>query len=789
MSEVQDSPLKICIVSPFAYGALTGGHRGHAGGVEQQTTMCARWLAARGHDVSLITWDEGGPDGEVIDGVRVLKMRRREAGARGFRFFQRWRSLNNALARANADVYYQNCGDYVTGQVAAWCVRNDRRFVYSVASDPDCDRHLPKLPLLRERMLYRYGLTRANTIVTQTDRQRAMLNNNFALNAVVLPMPCPPLRGAMSPELANRTLPSEPRVLWIGRISPEKRFDLLLDVAERMPVVHFDVAGKPDEDDATTRNLLRRASGLRNVHLHGLVRRDRLPELYGMATAVLCTSDYEGFPNTFLEAWSYGTPVVSTQDPDGLLTSRGLGLHVRGLEAIVEGVRSLIWSPDLWRHFSIAGFNYVISRHQPDVALGQLESVFLDEKRQEIPTVEPAQLPASGRVEPFSICFIAHPAWGEMAGGKKGEIGGIQRQLSLMARWFAARGHAVTLLTWDEGQPDEVVIDGVRVLKMCRRDEGVPGLRFFHPRWSSLVSAMKRADAQVYYQNTAEYVTGQAAMWCRRNGRAFVFSVANDWDCEPEVIRRLVLHERELYLYGLKHADLVIAQTRKQQSILADAHNVASTVIPMPSPPTNNGLEQAQPDRITPRVVWVGRIAEAKRLELLLDVAEQAPEIVFDVAGIPDPPSDYADALIERGRSISNVRMLGRVERHRIPEIYRGAVCLCCTSFHEGFPNTFLEAWSQGVPLVTTFDPDGLVAERGLGGVAEDADSLVSELRRLIANADEWQAASERSRAYYVENHLPENVVPRFEVLFRKLADRQRDGVSYRDPLRSGTNP
>jgi len=790
MFESPETRLKICIVSPFAYGALTGGHRGHVGGVEQQTTMCARWLAARGHDVSLITWDEGGPDGEIIDGVRVLKMRRREAGARGLRFFQRWRSLNAALERANADVYYQNCGDYVTGQVAAWCVRHKRRFVYSVASDPDCDRRLPKLPLLRERVLYRYGLTRAHAIVTQTEKQRTMLNNNFALNAVVLPMPCPPLRGAMSPLWAKREPPSEPRILWIGRISPEKRFDVLLDVAKRMPVVHFDVAGKPDDDDGDARKLLRRAAGLRNVHVHGLVSRNRLPDLYTAATAVLCTSDYEGFPNTFLEAWSFGTPVVSTQDPDGLLMSRNLGLQVSGLDGIVEGVRTLIWSHERWLQCSAAAFDYVMSRHQPDVALEQLEAVFLDEKREEIPSSpEPARISVPTLVEPFSICFIAHPAWGEMSGGKKGEIGGIQRQLSLMARWFAARGHIVTLLTWDEGQPDEVFIDGVRVIKMCRRDEGIPGIRFFHPRWSSLIKAMKKADAQVYYQNTAEYVTGQAALWCRRNGRSFVFSVANDWDCEPEVIRRLMFHERELYLYGLKHADLVIAQTRKQQAILAEAHNVASTVIPMPSPPTNNGIGPTPPDRTKPRVVWVGRIAEAKRLEMLLDVAEKAPEITFEVAGIPDPPSDYADALIERGRSIPNVRMLGRVERQHIPEVYRGAVCLCCTSFHEGFPNTFLEAWSQGVPLVTTFDPDGLVAERGLGGVADDVDGLVAHLRRLIADEDEWELASQRARQYYVENHLPENVVPRFEALFRKLADQQRGRVSYRDPLRSGTNP
>ena len=375
---------------------------------------------------------------------------------------------------------------------------------------------------------------------------------------------------------------------------------------------------------------------------------------------------------------------------------------------------------------------------------------------------------------PTSICFIAHPAWGEMAGGTKGDVGGIQRQLSMMARWFAARGHTVSMLTWDEGQPDEVMVDGVRVIKMCRRTDGVRGVRFFHPRWTSLVAAMRKADARVYYQNTAEYVTGQAAYWCRQNRRGFVFSVANDWDCESRAIAKLRTHERIFYLYGLRHATAVVAQTRKQQRILLEEHDVQSVVIPMPSPPTGDGTLSPPPDPAAPRVVWVARIAAAKRLELLLDIAEMAPEITFEVAGLPDPRSAYTDALAARATRIANVRMLGRVERPNVPALYRGAICLCCTSSHEGFPNTFLEAWSQGVPVVSTFDPDGLFRTKGLGGVGDDAATIVGHIRRLAASREEWQLAGQRGRDYYVENHLPANVVPRFEEVFlatdRKLA-------------------
>ena len=88
-----------------------------------------------------------------------------------------------------------------------------------------------------------------------------------------------------------------------------------------------------------------------------------------------------------------------------------------------------------------------------------------------------------------------------LAGGPTGHIGGVERQTSLLARWLAARGYGVSVLTWDEGQPDDLAIDGVRVIKICRRSAGLRGLRCFHPRWSGLLRAMRKADAGGYYKH------------------------------------------------------------------------------------------------------------------------------------------------------------------------------------------------------------------------------------------------------------------------------------------------
>jgi len=237
---------RICLVAHFAYGAIKGGHNGHIGGVERQTSLMARWFAHEGYTVSMLAWDEGQNDGIVIDGVRVFKMCRRDAGVPGLRFFwPRWTSLLSAMKRADADVYYQNCGEYVTGQVALWCRRHGRRFVYSVASDPDCDRQLPEMHTLRERILYRYGLKNADTVVVQSRRQQDMLQEGFGRDSVVIPMPCP---GPSEDEYAGfeHERNGSNRVLWIGRICEVKRPDRLLDMAESCSDLEFDLVGPSD---------------------------------------------------------------------------------------------------------------------------------------------------------------------------------------------------------------------------------------------------------------------------------------------------------------------------------------------------------------------------------------------------------------------------------------------------------------------------------------------------------------------------------------------------------------
>ena len=225
----------VCIVSHNAYGAMRGGQSGHIGGVERQTSLLAKWLAQRGAEVSMLTWDEGGPPVEMIDHVRVIKIAPRDGCIPGMRFFHpRWTGLVKAMRTAR-------CGRFIItiarrlalGQIGAVRKKTSARSFFTLGQrDPDCDPALPGLKNFRDKAFYRSGLRAADRLIVQTRKQQAMLKAGFGLDAMVLPMPCPDLSEST---LEGATAPRSPRVLWIARACKQKRPDRLLDLAGSVP--------------------------------------------------------------------------------------------------------------------------------------------------------------------------------------------------------------------------------------------------------------------------------------------------------------------------------------------------------------------------------------------------------------------------------------------------------------------------------------------------------------------------------------------------------------------------
>lgn len=374
--------------------------------------------------------------------------------------------------------------------------------------------------------------------------------------------------------------------------------------------------------------------------------------------------------------------------------------------------------------------------------------------------------------KPLSICLVAHNAYGNVTKKNTGHIGGVEVQIALMANWFAQKGYKTSLITWDHGQQDGEVVDGITIYKLGKKDAGLPLLKFFS-KWAHLRNAMKRANADVYYYNCGDVALGQIVQWTKRRGKKTLYSVCNEVDCLSELPLLPEWRERAFYKYGLERADAIAVQTFRQQTLLHEHYQLDSRQIPYPSegfPATTPGEEMHQDPR---RILWIGRFSDQKRLDWLLDLANRLPEYTFDVIGSSNADDEKSGRLVERAKTMANVKLLGRVPHHEMGPYYRSARVLCCTSSHEGFPNIFLEAWSTGLPTVTTFDPDGVVAKNRIGAVAGSIEELTSAIKESTI-AGTWDTLSKNALEYFQNNHRVDKSVEQFEQMFLELARRER---------------
>jgi glycosyltransferase involved in cell wall biosynthesis len=373
------------------------------------------------------------------------------------------------------------------------------------------------------------------------------------------------------------------------------------------------------------------------------------------------------------------------------------------------------------------------------------------------------------------ICIVGLDSYGMLSGeGNPKYIGGESIQHVLLARAWRDLGHDVSMIVHDEGQGARREHDGITAIAAHTRQGGLPGLRFFHPRATRLLSALIAADADIYYQSPAGAYTGITAWFCRATGRRFIFRVASDSDCEKEHGRIQFWRDRRLYSYGLRRADLVAAQTEFQAQLLRENHGIESVVVNMMVEPPRGGAPAAKDID----VLWVSNLRALKRPELALELARQLPQVRFLLAGGPMPGGEtyYEDVRAAAAR-LSNVNMQGAVRYADSGILFDRAKIFLNTSSIEGFPNTFLQAWIRGVPVVSFFDPDALVQRLQLGHIANSVDEMREAIRSLLEDDAERERTGRRAREF-ASRDFTTGVAARYLELLDRQSPQMRLGTA-----------
>jgi glycosyltransferase involved in cell wall biosynthesis len=372
------------------------------------------------------------------------------------------------------------------------------------------------------------------------------------------------------------------------------------------------------------------------------------------------------------------------------------------------------------------------------------------------------------------VCFLAPTTWPVISGNTEIKVvGGAEVQQSMIAPALARRGYRVSMISLDYAQPDRTEIQGVTVYNMHKPDEGIPGLRFVHPRLTSLWRALTRVDADVYYQRTAAAYTGFLAHFCRRHGRKSIYAGASDVDFLPghEDIR--FTRDKKIFGWGVRHVDRIVTQNEVQQKQLLDHYGIEGAIIPSCYVPPAG----ARPDR-GGYVLWTASVRPSKRAELALEIARRLPNYRFVVIGGPDPDrksQQYYASLAETAATLPNVEMKGFVPFTEAERWFNGARVVLNTSLYEGFPNTFLQAWARAIPTVAFIDTGSRTAD-GLPvyDSVQDVADASWKVERLMRDDILWRDASQRVQAHYRANHSIDAVIDRYEREIALLASARR---------------
>ena len=362
----------ICFVAPDFFSVVArNAPVQSAGGAEVQQSFVARGLLDAGFPVTVITHAAGQPDEFDLDGIRIVRIDRSGKEIPLLRnIHPRLTSIWNALYRADADIYYQRCAGANTLVVGLFSRRYGRRFIYSGASDPDFQRDQLWKKFQgrggwRNRVMYQWGLRLADAIVAQHAGQVDACRRWYWREAMEIPncYTLPP------DAVATR----EGVVLWVSSVKSLKRPELFLDLARALPHLRFRMVGGvgPEKEADVFMRIRQAAAKLPNVEFVGFVPFPEVDAHFYDARLFVNTSEYEGFPNTFLQSWARGIPTVSFVDCGAREGDRQVGYVCGDLAEMKKVVSRLCEDDAVWAQEGARARQHFLAHHTVDIVMAR----------------------------------------------------------------------------------------------------------------------------------------------------------------------------------------------------------------------------------------------------------------------------------------------------------------------------------------------------------------------------------------------------------------------------------
>ncbi len=339
--------MRIAMIGHKRYGSREGG-------VEVVVTELARRMAALGHEVTcydragsdVMTGDLASTEERVVDGVRVVPVR--TIDAKGLAAASAAHYATKAAIVDHPDVIHYHAEGPCASLPAA-----RKAGIRTVATIHGLDWQRAKWGRLGSAYIKRgerAAVKSADEIIVLSRSAQDYFQREYGRETAFIPNGVNPKQPRPADEIRKRWgLEEDSYVLFLGRLVPEKRPELLIDAFKNLDTDRrLVIAGGGSDTSEYERELHEQAADDPQILFTGFVTGEPLAELYSNACCYALPSDVEGMPMSLLEAMAYGRCCVTSDIPEcaDVLAGTGVTFPKGDAAALRDMLAGLLSDPE-----------------------------------------------------------------------------------------------------------------------------------------------------------------------------------------------------------------------------------------------------------------------------------------------------------------------------------------------------------------------------------------------------------------------------------------------------------
>jgi glycosyltransferase involved in cell wall biosynthesis len=157
--------------------------------------------------------------------------------------------------------------------------------------------------------------------------------------------------------------------------------------------------------------------------------------------------------------------------------------------------------------------------------------------------------------------------------------------------------------------------------------------------------------------------------------------------------------------------------------------------------------------------LFVGRLSNEKGIITLLKAWKHIGSVSLKIVGYG--PMEEQVKKIVTGDNLHTVEILGQLNKNDIINLMKGAIFLLFPSkWYEGFPNTLVEAFACGLPVIASkLGSMAEIVEDGITGLHFEAGNqvdLADRINWLIEHPDKCRHMGKNARQVFLEKYTAE---------------------------------